>query len=725
MVSDRFLEPSIQAPARSGPPTEPLVFGHCRVLPVERQLFVNGQASTIGSRAFDVLLALIERRDRVVSKGELLDLVWPQVVVEENNLQVHISALRKLLGPEVIATVPGRGYRFAVRLDADRVPVHAAEAAVAVPKPASPAPAPAAATTNLPDRLPEIFGREEALAELSGLLENHALVTVVGPGGIGKTRLAQAVAHGLRNAYPQGVWMVELASLADASLVLPTIANVLQIAMPGHLPPLEELVGALHSQSLLLVLDNCEHLLDAVSPLALGLHRDAPGVRLLATSQQLFRLPQEQLYRLLPLAVPEHCAPSLAANFGAVRLLVERVRALDARFDLNADNTGAVIDICNGLDGIALAIELAAARVPLLGVEGVRERLDQRLQILSVGARGSLPRHQTLRAALEWSHQLLDGEEQILFRRLSVFVGGFTVESAQRVTGDEATGDWEVIDRLSSLVDKSLVLVDGGPRPRYRLLETTRSYALERLEEAGEMKPMQGRHAHAMLAVLERAIKRRDIELLVQEMNNIRTAFAWAAAAGDDRTALALATASSVVLAVEGFVTEALDRLLKVEHLANATMPPALVAQYWQWLGRLGVDGRLPVLRCIDALQRAEAMFAQQGNLRAEALLETHDLAASQATLDDARRMEEQNELLPLADRMRRLRVLGMLEDRLGRATESLATSERAFRLAESAGIERYVLILLADMAAVHLKLGHAAEAAQRFGALAERARAR
>ena len=710
---------------------QPLRFGRFEVLPIERRLLVDGQPAVVGARAFDVLLSLIERRDRMVSKNELLDVVWPHLVVEENNLQVHISALRKVLGPDVIATIPGRGDRFAAVLEGDAKPAPAATQAVTAEEPSSAA-APAV-TDNLPERLPALYGRENDLHALHAMIEAHSLVTIVGAGGIGKTRLAQAIAHERRGRYPNGVWMIELASLNDPSLVLPTIAQALQIALPGLKPAQDELIGALQSQTLLLVLDNCEHLLDAVSVLAFGILRDAPGVHLLATSQELLRVADEQLFRLAPLAVPGQQHAARATEFGAVRLFVERVRALDAGFELTPGNVEAVIDICSRLDGIALALELAAARVPLLGVEGIRERLGERFRMLTGGARVSLRRHQTLRAALDWSHNLLSGDEQKVFRRLGVFAGGFTIESAQRVASDEQIDEWAVLDHLSGLVDKSLVLVDGGPRPRYRLLETARTYALEKLAEAGETDAWMRRHATSTQAVLERAVKRRDVELLAQEMNNVRAAFAWASGPyGDALTAVALATASSVVLAVEGFVVEALQRLLKVEPLITDATPAPLAAQFWQWLGRLGIDGRLPVSRSIEALRQAEAMFRDQHNarhlhaclrMRAEAMLETGDLADAQAALDEAEAME--GAAWPLADRMRRMRVQGMLQDVTGRHVESLDTSAQALRLAESDGIDRYVLILLSDMAGVHLKMGHFEEAEQRFRTLAAKARLR
>lgn len=718
-----------------------LHFHGFEIHPGERRLLIMGVPVKPSARAFDILMALVERRDRVVSKSELLQIVWPNLVVEENNLQVHISALRKVLGPAAISTVPGRGYCFTAE--------SIAPDDLSLPRPtnrrssdrpgiaenndvANPSMGYQSETGNLPTRTAPLHGREVELRALGDLLLKQNLITVVGAGGIGKTRLVQALGVQSSGQFQHGIWWVELASVNDPALVLPTVAQVL--GMTGRELTIQELANAVRARDMLLVLDNCEHLLDAVGELVSALTADTAKLRIMVTSQELLRVNGESVYKLPPLAVPPDptCEPPTALAFGAVRLFVERAQALHRPFELNADNVGAVIDICQRLDGIALAIELAAARVELLGVHGIQQRLGERFRLLTGGARVKLRRHQTLRAALDWSYNLLSSDEQKVLRRVGVFSGGFVIEGVQQVASDDSIDEWAVLEHLSSLVDKSLVLVDGGQRPRYSLLETTRAYAMEALAESGETDVWLSRHARATRAVCEHAAKSRDIEWMWAEISNVRAAFAWAVRPQGDKTiAIALATVSSVVLAVAGMVKEALQRLLLVEPLVSSETPIKLVAQYWQWLGRCGIDGRLPTSRCIEALERAETCFRELQNqrhlhaclrMRAEALLENGDLNSAQTALQDACQMEESG--WTVADRMRRLRVEGLLHDAAGRYDESLAISQRALDMAYSSGIERYVLILLADMASVRLKMGQVAKAEAQFRELADRARA-
>ena len=321
------------------------------------------------------------------------------------------------------------------------------------------------------------------------LLRQHFVVTVVGAGGIGKTRVAQAVAAeiAVESAadFPDGVWWVELAALSDGALVPSAVARALGVQLPGDRLPKEAIVSLLASQRLLLVLDNCEHLIDAVTEFVESVRAAAPQVRFLVTSQETLKTGgRAYLSRGWTCGTSRRWRGERVAGWRR-RTLRRACAGADPNFALTPAHTTAVIEICRRLDGIPLAIELAAARLPLLGIEGLRARLDERFNVLTAGARVVLRRHQTLRATLEWSHGLLTPDEQTVFRRLGVFAGSFTLEAAQQVANDERIDAWAALDHLGALVDKSLVLAEGDPVPRYRLLETTRAYALERLAEAG------------------------------------------------------------------------------------------------------------------------------------------------------------------------------------------------------------------------------------------------
>jgi DNA-binding winged helix-turn-helix (wHTH) protein len=340
----------------------PLRFGRFELQAHERRLLVDGRAAVLGARAFDLLLALAERSGRLVDKTTLMELVWPGVVVQENNLAAQMSALRKVLGDEVIATVPGRGYRFVARVEAS--------AAMAAPAPA--AAQPPALRTNLPGELPVLLGRSSELNLLGALIDRHRLVSVVGAGGIGKSLLTQHVLAARRGAYAHGVCWIELGAVNDAAALPGAVAAALGVD-GGHGDALAALVSAVSSLTMLLALDNAEHLLADVAALCRALHDAAPGLRLVVTSQAPLRLVAEQVLRIDPLAVPEAALPPVdALRFGAVALFAERARAVDRRFEVTDANAADVIETCRALDGLPLAIELAAARAPLLGLPRLR-----------------------------------------------------------------------------------------------------------------------------------------------------------------------------------------------------------------------------------------------------------------------------------------------------------------------------------------------------------------
>jgi len=549
-------------------------FGRFAIRPAERRLLVNGGPVALGARAFDLLLTLAEHRDRVVSKNELLDLVWPGLIVEENNLQVQISTLRRILGPQAIATVPGRGYRFTAT---------AAAAAVVAP---GKAPTPDRSLGNLPESVSTLYGRDQDLAALLALLRSHRLVTLTGAGGIGKSTLALAAARAERGRWENGVWQIELAAVADPALVPGTVAQALEIQLAGRKTQLDELVDALRSQEILLLLDNCEHLLAAAAQLADAVLARSRAVRILTTSQEPLHVEAEQQFRVPPLAIPTEAHSVHPADYGALELFEARVQAIDPRFRLGPDNLDAAIEICRRLDCLPLAIELAAARVPLLGVEGVRGRLDDRFRILTSGRRVAPTRHQTLRTAIEWSHSLLTADEQAVFRRLGVFHGSFGLDTAQRVAGGPAIEEWAVIDHLGTLVDKSLVVPQEGEVPRYRLLETARALASEKLEGAGEAEAIRRAHADAMLATFERSFQqqwRRPTSLLLSlnlpDLDNLRAAFEWAKQSPcEGELLIAIAGASAWIWGPAGLGLEGVQRCMQALDRITETTPTALDA---------------------------------------------------------------------------------------------------------------------------------------------------
>ena len=440
----------------------------------------------VSPRAFDLLLALVERAGHLVTKEEIFDLVWPDVVVEDNNIQVHVSAIRKLVGPEMIVTVPGRGYRFTARPEGGMDDVHpvASQSSADVSR---------EATAGITSAHSPLFGRENDLIVLNEVLRGHQVVSIVGPGGIGKTRLAQAVARMQADRLRDGVRWIELASVSDPHEVVATVAAAIPVPVGGDANPRVGLLHGLKHRDVLLVLDNCEHVVAAVSQLVREGFAAAANVRWLITSREGLRLAEEYTYRLGGLAVPPPGVPAAKAlEYGALALFAHRADAVDRSFVLSDKNVTLAVDICKRLDGIALAIEMAAARVALLGLIGIRDRLDERLRFLTRGG-GVASRQHTLRATLDWSHTLLSAEEQAVFRRLAVFDNGCTLELAQAVTADASLDEWAVLEALGGLVDKSLLHVTGSNtelQPRYHLLETTRLYALEKLAEAGEESAM-------------------------------------------------------------------------------------------------------------------------------------------------------------------------------------------------------------------------------------------
>ena len=393
--------------------------------------------------------------------------------------------------------------------------------------------------TNLPTQLTSFIGREKEIAAVKKLISSSRLTSLTGAGGAGKTRLSLQVAADLLDSFPGGVWFVELAPLSDPALIPQTIASALGLREESNRPLLEMLTNYLRAKTALLILDNCEHVIEAAAQFVETMLQSCPNLRLLVSSREALGIAGEAVYRVPSLSTPNpRIAHPLAdlATLESVRLFVERAQAASPSFALSQENAPAIAQICSRLDGIPLAIELAAARVKMLRVEQIAERLDDRFRLLTGGSRTALPRHQTLRAMIDWSYDLLPESERALLRRLSVFAGGWTLEAAETVCQGPGIDDYNVFDPLSQLVNKSLVVVDPneGVETRYRLLETVRQYAREKLTETGEGMSVRDAHLQYFLALAERAepeeLGMRVLEwvnTLEIELDNIRTALEW------------------------------------------------------------------------------------------------------------------------------------------------------------------------------------------------------
>jgi len=472
--------------------TDIISFGPFRLFATERLLEKDGVPLNLGSRALDLLVVLIDRATEVVSKRELMARVWPKLAVDEGSLRFHIASLRKILGEgqsgiRYVANVAGRGYCFVAPISRSTAKPLLAESLAAE------------RAAKLPARLLRMVGRDEAVQTISAQLLGQRFVTVVGPGGIGKTTVAVSVAHAKFSEFGGAIHFVDLGAIDDPSLVPRAIASTLDLPVNSD-SPIQDLLSLVRDRRMLLVLDNCEHLIETAAPVAERIFTEAPRVHILATSRESLRVEGEQVYRLPPLRCPPEAAVGLTAgeamSFPAVRLFVERVIASGVPFVLRDADAPIVADLCRRVDGIALALELAASRVAALGVRGTAALLNGQLRFLWQGRRTAPPRHQTLGATLDWSHNLLSDVERVVLRRLAVFVGTFSLEAGRSVAAETPVEGWQVVEALASLVAKSLVVTEiGATSARYRLLDTTRGYALDKLIRSGEAAAVELRHA--------------------------------------------------------------------------------------------------------------------------------------------------------------------------------------------------------------------------------------
>ncbi|MCP1120349.1 winged helix-turn-helix domain-containing protein [Robbsia andropogonis] len=572
-----------------------------------REILLNGEIVCIGSRAFDVLAVLLRAKGEMVAKEVILSTVWPNTIVEENNLQVHISSLRKLLGDDkhLIQTTPGRGYRIVgAQVAPESTPAVKASTNVARPCKLTNSEGRAAdeATLRLPfdaeqhavDETPQgrhnlpvwsspLIGRDQVCMDVAQMLASQRLVTISGAGGMGKTRVAISVANGSLQQFRDDVFFLDFASVANDQGVFDEFAKATRAPAFVGSREIEKMIAPFRRRQSLFVFDNCEHVLVGAATLAQAISRHCASVRILATSREPLNIDGETLYTLPPLAVPsgdDSWEDALACS--AVALFIKRARPSNLDFEYDATSMQLIANICRRLDGMPLAIELAAIRATVLGIQTVSAHLDDRFRILTGGYRTALPRHQTLRATLDWSYELLTDSEQLLLRRLSLFPNGFSINAMRAVCSDQGLSPTRCDTSLAGLVSKSLVNVTRFAHDvRYRLLESTRAYASQKLNDHGESRQLSFRYAtflHDVLGTLfplhhTGKIPRFDDSLALQSNDSVATANAemidahgiklaltWAFSDdGDVSIAVPLAAAASYWFFEKSMVRECCD----------------------------------------------------------------------------------------------------------------------------------------------------------------------
>lgn len=543
-----------------------LSFGSFCLVPDERLLTKNGVPVALGARTLDTLIVLISRLGETVSKSELMATVWPDAVVGEASLRFHVAALRKALadgenGARYIVTLPSRGYRFVAPV------FRSSPGAASTPK--------FARSMDLPRGLERMVGRRNEIALLTDQLSRYRFVSIAGSGGVGKTTIAVALAHELVPEFGGSVIFLDLGLIDDPTLVPITLASTLGVSVQSD-DPTPNIVTYLREKRFLLVLDNCEHIIEAAAVLVEHLLQGAPHLHILATSREPLAVEGEYVYRLQPLALPPD-EPALsvdaALSFPATQLFIDRARANGAPIELQEEDVATIAHICRKLDGVPLAIELAASRVVAYGLERTAELLDERLALLWRGARTAPPRQRTMQAAIDWSFHLLSEAERAVLRRLAIFVGYFTLKAALFViVGDEI--DEEVAIRaIESLVAKSMLVVQPSKPMRYRLLHTTRAHALNAVAFGQRPRELSERHARYCCKALERLgdITKHSTPLStagVDEINDVRAALEWCFSPGGSlETGVSLAAAAAPIFLHFSLLTEChrwLERALAV-----------------------------------------------------------------------------------------------------------------------------------------------------------------
>ena len=688
----------------------------------DRLLLREGEAVPLRAKAFDLLAVLVERAGHLVTKAELLDRVWPGLVVEENNIASQMAALRKVVGNGLVVTVPGSGYRFvadvrraggpAASADVDAVPAAVATTAPLVPGP----------------RALQLFGRDDDLHRLHALVEAGGCVTLTGPGGVGKTALAAAL---LRQRPEARTAWVDLAVLSDGAQVAGAVCRALGVATPpvaGDAPAaLAAALGDTQGRGAwLLVLDNAEHVVDEVAALAAQLGALLPALAVLVTSQLPLRIAGERVHALEPLGLPgDGTAGEQALDSAAVQMLVERIRAGDARLVLGADAMPMLAALCARLDGLPLAIEMAASMVPLLGLGGVLDATDERFRLLRRGRREAPARHQTLRAALEWSHGLLAPAQQQALHRLGVFASSFSLELATAVIAEPGADRWEAVDLLGELVERSLVTSLHSDPPRYRLLETVRSFALEALDAGADRSDGRATRRRAVAGLTEALKQAAPAEAggaAAAELPNVPEALRWART-HDAAAAVELTLAAAAVATWTPWLGEAARWVEACEPLLGE-LGAAQQAAWWRELARYQTFVR--GARSVEAAGKAAAIERTLGN--AEALFwslipllrsRVIDAAAFEACRAEAEGLLERHPEWPALTRVVFSGSLALEYRRRGEFETALGHQQAEAEQARAAGLLPHARNAESNVAATLIGLGRHEEALARLDAQA------
>jgi len=598
-------------------------FGRFELNAANRALSKDGRAVRLGSRAFDILVVLLSRAGEVVGKDELIAAVWPNLHVEENNLRVHLTALRKALDEppseaSSIANIPARGYSFVA-------PV----ARIDAPPPLAETSAP---RHNLPLIPGQVFGRSALVEMLAGLLAERRMVTIIGPGGIGKTTVALQVAE-QQLAAGKTIAFADLTPLNDPLLAFGAVASALGCPIRSH-NPAEDMIGYIAERDFCIVFDGCEHVVDGVARQVEILLARCRNLKILATSREPLRIPAEWVHRITPLESPGSVTEVTAVEalrFPAIQLFAERAAATMGGYILTDADAPFAVDICRRLDGMALAIELAAARVGTVGIKGLAIALANPARVLAQSRRSGIKRHRSLHAALDWSYETLTPVEKAVFCRCSVFNGGFSVEAARTVAADDVFPAEAVEDAVFELVEKSLMVADIAEESiQYRTLETTRAYALEVLQQEGERRMLERKHAEYFRGFFEQAL--RDWELqpakewlgrAAPQIENLRRALDWSLSAeGDVEIAGALTVAAVPLWLSLSLIDECLGRVKRaLEVLERQPEPDARMrmqlhaALGWPQMALVTEGGGTPSWRV--ALEIAEKIGDLDYQLRA------------------------------------------------------------------------------------------------------------